>query len=397
MISQLPKNWKEFKIIDIAPVSNKRVVSFDGRKKYIATGDLIETEIVSSTNILYKGRPSRADLLLMKNEVLFAKMQATKKVIYGTEKNEKYIYSTGFFILNPIKNIDYKYLYYFFVSDFFNKMKDKNCTGATQKALTLQGLRKINISLPIDNSGNPDLKEQKRIVSILEEAEQLKKKREEVNKKMEELIPALFVKMFGDPATNPMGWDKGILTSFGASVRYGLGQPPELVDDGIPLIRATNIDRGKITPRGLIRIKKEKVPESRNAFLKVGDVLVVRSGAYTGDVAVIKEEWKNSVAGYDLVVTPGKSFVGEFLTLFFLSSFVQNGHFFNLKMRAAQPHLNSEQVSNTPVYCPPIDLQNKFAKKIEELERQKTKQNKSLEQIDTLFNSLMQKAFSGKL
>lgn len=68
-----------------------------------------------------------------------------------------------------------------------------------------------------------------------------------------------------------------------ADVRYGLGQPPPARPDGIPILRATNIERGRINPEGMIYAALPDLPLHRAPLLKSGEVLVVRSGAYTGD------------------------------------------------------------------------------------------------------------------
>lgn len=100
-----------------------------------------------------------------------------------------------------------------------------------------------------------------------------------------------------DQSILPSNWAVVRLGDVG-EVRYGLGQPPEQSADGVPMIRATNVKGGRISTEGLIRIKREAIPESRNAFLKAGDIVVVRSGAYTGDVAMISKEWEGSVARF---------------------------------------------------------------------------------------------------
>ena len=96
----------------------------------------------------------------------------------------------------------------------------------------------------------------------------------------------------------PSDWKLASVGDVG-DVRYGLGQPPEKAQDGIPMVRATNIKRGRIVADGLIRIKREAIPEARNPFLKHGDIVVVRSGAYTGDVAMVTSEWVGAVAGWN--------------------------------------------------------------------------------------------------
>ena len=158
--------------------------------------------------------------------------------------------------------------------------------------------------------------------------------------------------MFGDPEGNSKAWPRGQLKDFGAEVRYGLGQPPEEDPKGLPILRATNVKHGSISEIGLIRVKREAVPISRNAFLNADDVLVVRSGAYTGDIARVGDKWAGSVAGYDLVVSPKDRFTGDFIAWFLLSDFVQERYFNGLKLRAAQPHLNSILSCRDTVFLP---------------------------------------------
>jgi type I restriction enzyme, S subunit len=158
----------------------------------------------------------------------------------------------------------------------------------------------------------------------------------------------------------PPDWTAAKIGSVG-DVRYGLGQPPEQTEDGIPMIRATNVKRGRISAAGLIRIKREAIPKSRNAFLKEGDIVVVRSGAYTGDVAMVTNEWAGSVAGYDLVVSLGEQVDPAFCSLNLLGDRVQN-YFRSQSARSAQPHLNRHQLESTEIPLPPLLEQRRIAK-----------------------------------
>ena len=76
-----------------------------------------------------------------------------------------------------------------------------------------------------------------------------------------------------------------------ARVGYGLSQPPALSHTGIPILRATNIMRGKFTADGLIFAAREALPLDRAPLLREGEILVVRSGAYTGDSAMVTGTW----------------------------------------------------------------------------------------------------------
>jgi type I restriction enzyme S subunit len=100
-----------------------------------------------------------------------------------------------------------------------------------------------------------------------------------------------------------------------AEVSYGLGQPPEKDENGVAVIRATNIKRGKILDEDILRIKASAIPKGKKIHLLEGDLIVVRSGAYTGDVAMITQEWEGAVGGYDLIVRPFREKVDpRFLT-----------------------------------------------------------------------------------
>jgi len=283
-----------------------------------------------------------------------------------------------------------QYLLRFLKSDVGLNQIRHRCEGAVRFQLKFRDLSLIPIYIP-------SLIEQERIVKLLDEADELRKLRTQSDRRIAELIPALFCEMFGDPKENPEGWPCGVLTDFGAEVRYGLGQPPELDPEGVAILRATNVKRGVISEEGLIRVLREAVPASRNAFLNADDVLVVRSGAYTGDIARVGEKWAGSVAGYDLVISPKDQLTGDFIAWFLLSKFIQGEYFNALKLRAAQPHLNSTQVSEAPFFCPPLPLQKEFAKRIVEIREMELVQAASRKRLDDLFHSMLHRAFEGEL
>jgi len=175
-----------------------------------------------------------------------------------------------------------------------------------------------------------------------------------------------------------------------ANVRYGLGQPPALETNGIPMIRATNVKRGKIAREGLIFINPNAVPNSRDPLLRARDILVVRSGAYTGDVALVTKEWEGAVAGYDLIVSPSDAIDSEFLTYYLLSPWVQKRHFMGLKVRSAQPHLNSSQLEETPIPLPPLPEQKKIAEILSTVDQAIEKVGEAIEKTRKLKKGLMQ-------
>jgi type I restriction enzyme S subunit len=145
-----------------------------------------------------------------------------------------------------------------------------------------------------------------------------------------------------------------------ASVRYGLGQPPAELAEGVPIVRATDVSRGVISKEGMLRVDPNDVPKTRDAFLATGEIIVVRSGAYTGDSAIVPEHLAGCVAGYDMVVrvrAADASFIGWHL----LAVDVRVAQWEPLMLRAAQPHLNAEELASTLICCPPEYEQRRIA------------------------------------
>jgi len=343
--------------------------------------------VVSETKerITRAGLDSCSATLLPPGAVLFSSRATIGKVAVA---DRELTTNQGFVNFVPNSDVDSRFLAY---ALWMHRDNIARLAGSTTfKEVSRTAFRKFTIPVP-------PLPEQKRVVKLLDEADELRKLRAKADCRTADLIPALFHEMFGDPAENPKAWPRRPLKQFGAEVRYGLGQPPELDAAGVPMLRATNIKGGLISEDGLIRVRREAVPKSRNPFLKAEDVLVVRSGAYTGDCALVGKKWAGAVAGYDLVISPNEQFAGEFVASFFLSEFVQEGYFGGLKIRAAQPHLNSNQVSETPIFCPPMALQRQFASRATEIRALEAEQAKSRRRLDDLFQSLLHRAFNGEL
>jgi len=157
----------------------------------------------------------------------------------------------------------------------------------------------------------------------------------------------------------PEHWEVYRLKRLG-TIRYGLGEPPAEKDDGLPFIRATDIYRGKINAEAIQRVDPDDIPWSRVPELRPRDILVVRSGAYTGDSAIIPEQWGGSIAGYDLVLTIQKA-IPEFIGYVLLSRYVLEAQVYLAKMRAAQPHLNAEELGDCILVVPPPQEQSAIA------------------------------------
>jgi type I restriction enzyme S subunit len=190
----------------------------------------------------------------------------------------------------------------------------------------------------------------------------------------------------------PSGWQR---TKVGliSKIKYGLGVPPKQLENGTPMLRATNVKRGRIATEGLMRIDASAIPGAKDAVLREGDIIVVRSGAYTGDSALVTGEWAGSIAGYDLVISPDQSVVPAFLALWMLGEGAQS-HFRGHRERSAQPHLNRQQIAAAVIDLPPLAEQRQIARVLSAAQRAIERQERLIALTAELKNAIMRKLFT---
>jgi len=283
---------------------------------------------------------------------------------------------------------------------FHRKALEKVSQGSTFEAINRKDLSDFMIFAPSTN-------EQQKIAEILTTVDDAIEETDRIIEKTKELKKGLMQKLLTrgighkkfkktELGEIPVEWEVTRLKEI-ANVRYGLGQPPALDDDGIPMVRATNIHEGAISKVGLISVKRDALPPSRNPFLKDGDIIVVRSGAYTGDIGLITKEWEGAIAGYDLVVTPTSRVNAIFLTNYLLSNIIQKWYFASLSARSAQPHLNSLQVEETPIVLPSLSEQKEIADILTTIDLEIDSEETNKHNLETLKKSLMQVLLTGRV
>jgi type I restriction enzyme S subunit len=118
------------------------------------------------------------------------------------------------------------------------------------------------------------------------------------------------------------------------------------------MIRATDVDAGTIRTTNFLRVDPALLPPGRNSYLKAGEIIVVRSGAYTGDSAIVPSALEGAVAGYDMVATVTRA-SPYFVAYGLLSKYVLENQIHLLTLRAAQPHLNAEELGSVILAMPP--------------------------------------------
>lgn len=374
------------KLLDICDISGNPVKKFIGNKKYIATGDVIDNVISSYTIVNYDNKPSRANVEISKNELLFAKMINTKKVLLSNDDNIKNIYSTGFYCLRPKENVDIKYLYYLINSKSFNNQKDKNCSGATQKAISNDGLAKIVIS------DIPNYNIQKRIANILEKIDSLISVKKQQMIKFDELIKSQFVEMFGTNKKSKYEFD--ILNNLTLKITDGKHGGCNSEDNsGYYFVGATEIYNDKInyqTAKEIIKNDFEK--DYKRCDLKNNDFVIVNTGATIGKSAIVNSNLTDhTLLQKSVALIRTKNDVLN--PLYLKYCYEINPDMYNKGNGCARINLLLSQIRKTMIPVPPIELQNEFAKIVEQIDKQKFEFENSLKKLEELQASLMQEYF----
>lgn len=157
----------------------------------------------------------------------------------------------------------------------------------------------------------------------------------------------------------PEGWEVKRL-KYSALTFYGLSEPPEYQNEGTLFIRATDLHAGKIFTETILCVDHRDIPQQKIFWLRCGDIIVVRSGAYTGDSAIVTKILEGSIAGFDMILRSTKA-EPQFVQWALLSSYLKNAQIDLQRMRAAQPHLNADQLKGCHFISPPLPEQRAIA------------------------------------
>ena len=266
-----------------------------------------------------------------------------------------------------------------------NAFLNSQARGATIKGIKMDVLANLELE-------EITLENQARISETIDRVKAILDARKSELLELDKLVKARFAKLFGDPVADSRGWGQVPLKQMLKSIRYGTSTPPVFAEDGYCFIRATNIKNGRIVNNDMKHISQYEADRLEKCKLAGGEVLIVRSGVNAGDTCVITDEYIGQYAGYDMILV-----MKDEMNPIFLNELINTGYMNKvvkpLTRRAAQPHLNSEQVQSFPIIKVPKYLQDEFADFVKQTNKSKAAVQKSLDETQVLFDSLMQKYF----
>ncbi len=330
-------------------------------------------------------------------DVLFAKitpcMENGKAALASGLAGGRGFGSTEFHVLRARESVLPEWLYYFVRREPFRQEAKRNFTGtAGQQRVPASFLQGAMVPVP-------SLVEQRRIVDLLARAEGIVRLRREARQKAAELIPAIFIDMFGDPATSAKRWPVQPLGELLANgPNNGLYKHKSAYGSGTPILRIDAFYDGVVQDLGqLKRVRLDDENEQRRFALSEGDIVInrVNSPEYLGKSALIPPLTEPTVFESNMMrFAVNRSLVLPGFVIALLQQPASRRHFLaNAKHAINQSSINQQDVKSLPVMLPPMQLQQSFAQRVQSAEAILTQQSDALTKAQATFNALLDRAF----
>lgn len=396
----LLEGW-EFKpiseVCDINPRKSEVKNYSDSEKiTFLSMESVGENGEIYSQEIKDLGEVFKGYTYFKKNDVLFAKitpcMENGKGTIarIGTDIG---FGSTEFHILRTHENVIPEWVYRFLALDYTRRYAEQNMTGsAGQKRVPKTFFNKLKIPVP-------PLQTQKKIVEILEKAEKLREWRAEADELIDEHLKSVFHEMFGDPINNPHNFKVGKIKDLITKTQYGTSSKANEENNGYPILRMNNITySGKWDFSSLKNIELDEKNKEKYLVYN-GELLFNRTNSkeLVGKAAVFRRDEPMAFAGYLVKILADSPATSEYIAAHLNSPYGKAFLFNMAKSIVGMANINAKEVQRIPILIPPTELREQYAEIVKRHEDLREMQSQSKQQINNLFNTLMQKAFKGEL
>ncbi|MCZ2722396.1 restriction endonuclease subunit S [Marinomonas sp. 15G1-11] len=252
----------------------------------------------------------------------------------------------------------------------------------------------------------PPLEEQKRIAAILDKADAIRRKRQQAIQLADDFLRSVFLDMFGDPVTNPKGWEVKNIVELASSDKYSLKRGPfggalkkeAFVDSGYLVYEQYHALNNDFTFARYF-IDEEKYQELKAFDVGEGDIIISCSGVNLGRLAIVPKGSPKGIINQALLkvkLDESKMLNEMFVSIFTHPNFKRE--FFGDNRGSGVP--NFPPMSTFKEFgfiVPPLEMQQQYISLVHKVEQLKVKVKNSCELSDTEFNSLSQKAFAGEL
>ncbi|MDY0256612.1 restriction endonuclease subunit S [Gudongella oleilytica] len=352
--------------------------------------DKEKLKYISATHFknMKTGKIRKGDILIVKDGA------TTGKISYVDElfPFESAAINEHIFLLRPNNNLFPKYLFYYLFSDIGQRHILSDFRGAT-----VGGISRKFVNMPIFL---PPLDIQQKIANILDiSSAALEKRRVQIDK-LDLLVKSQFIEMFGDPVTNPRGWEKEQLSAFITNANNGMARRGNDADGNI-VLRLVELQDGFIDYSQPNRISLTEA-EKKRYLLYENDFLFARVNGnpeYVGRCAVFHDIGE-CVYYNDHIIRvhfDESRLQGCFASSLLNSQYGKRQMKSKIKTSAGQYTISQEGIGAIEVIVPTLSLQIQFASFVQQVEAQKSLLQASLDKLELNHKSLMQKAFRGEL
>ena len=284
-----------------------------------------------------------------------------------------------------------RYVYWMLSSTGFRrKLPRITKDSVNQSSFNISRYKKLEIPVP-------PLADQKRIAGILDAADALRAKSREALAQLDTLTQSIFLDMFGDPATNPKGFERSTIGLVSERVTDGEHLTPKRTTEGIKLLSARNIRDGYIDFENVDYISAAEYERIRKRCdPSRGDILISCSGTI-GRVASVDTTEPFSLVRSAAMVRPKRSHLRTKFLAHYLRTPDLRAQMLRRANASSQANLFQGQIRELPVLLPPLSQQDNFVVHVACLETLKAAHSAFLKEVETLFASLQARAFRGDL
>lgn len=277
--------------------------------------------------------------------------------------------------------LDFKFLYFLMKSLDYSLV----INGAAQPQITRARLAPIKVAIPPKST-------QLSIVSELDKLNELIQIKKGQLKDYDTLAQSIFYEMFGDPVENEKGWEvKDLIETVipECKISYGIVQPGEHVEDGVPIVRPVDMLQTFISKDGLKKTTKE-ISNSYNRTILTGKELLICVRGTTGVVSLVDESLKGANVTRGIAPLLFSMDVERWFMYYQIKTPSVRGVISSLTRGIALKQINMSDLRKIQVILPPLSLQHSFAQKIEQIEQQKAAIQKTITDLETLLAARMQ-------
>lgn len=302
------------------------------------------------------------------------------------------IWASDCTVIQTNKNIDFNYLYLFLLSK--QQLIYSFQSGAGQPHVYWKDIKNIEINFP-------DLDQQKQIARALDKAQALIDLRKESIAKLDELAKSIFIDIFGDPISNPKGWQKSDLSETyinkGDFVDGPFGSDLKVSDrknEGVRIIQINNIGINEFRNSNKAYISEKKYLTLKRHEALYGDIIIAKMGEPIARSCFLPNYLEKAIIVADCmrlrVTSPefNSKFICFYLNLDSTKCLINN-----LTHGSTRVRINLSILKTLSIINPPLKLQNKFASIIEKIEEQKSLYEQELEKLEENFQALLQQSF----